>query len=473
MTAVANKGREKDTNKAANTPSAPSSAMDVERLALTDFRSWHQLLVDFSPGVNVLVGRNGIGKTNIVEALEFLSVGSSHRASASRWLVRRGTAHAVIRANACIGKTADEDDNRQVRLQVTIPQRGAVRTRLGNGSSGYFGDIAGLVKVVLFSPADEQLVSGAPALRRQFLNQTCTLMDPSFYRTLQRFRQTARQRAVVLKRLQEGFDSDEGRHSALAELEAWTAQFTALGIEITTARAQAVKELAPLVTAIYEDLSGEKDAAHLIYRPSFAEMANKQADPAEVRLTIARHFQRLYAGEVARGASLIGPQRDDLDMLLAGEPARQTASNGEMWTIALALRMAQYRWLAVRGPKPILVLDDVFSQLDEQRRTQILAFAKGCGQVFITVAARGDVPDELGQASPSSSNLTAADQATRSEAATPGTSTAVRVIDVEKLAEPKKTDPLEDMAADLHQKRDLSRKTDLTTTAGLPKKAGK
>lgn len=456
-----------------------TAEMAVNKLALNDFRSWQQLVVDFSHNVNVLVGKNGIGKTNIVEALEFLSVGSSHRASASRWLVRRGSAHAIIRANAAISTSAlptalaSNDSTRDARLNVTIPQRGAIRARINDDRSSYFGDIAGLLKVVLFSPNDEQLVSGAPSLRREFLNQTCTLMDPGYYPILQRFRQTARQRAAVLKRLQEGFDTADNRQSALAELEAWTAQFTALGIAITRARQKAIAALAPLVTSIYADLSGshdEQDTVYLVYQPSFDEVIATQTasetphtleltldarktqndteqsedsqtmtQMAQLRSAIAAHFQRLYAGEVARGASLIGPQRDDCDFLLGGAPARQTASNGEMWTMALALRMAQYRWLAARGPKPVLVLDDVFSQLDEHRRAQILDFARGCGQVFITVAARSDIPRGFLSPSDDLPSVAVDVDVTRENEADEDVADedavgAIRLIDVEKLA---------------------------------------
>lgn len=420
------------------------TAMGVDRLALDGFRSWKHLVVDFSPRVNVLVGRNGIGKTNIVEAMEFLSVGSSHRASATRWLVERGAAHATIRANARIAQDG-EDPGKQVRLQATLPARGAVRTRINDGPSRYFGDIAGLLKVVLFSPSDEQLVSGAPALRRDLLDQTCVLMDPGYYRVVQQFRQTARQRAAILRRLQEGFGSDEEQQSALAELEAWTAQFTGFGIQVTHAREKAVRALAPLVTSIYRELSGGQDEVVPVYRPSFEEVATA-ADLQEAQQQIARHFQRLYAGEVARGASLIGPQRDDVELLLDGEPARQTASNGEMWTIALCLRMAQYRWLAARGPQPLLVLDDVFSQLDERRRAQILDFARGCGQVFITVAARSDIPGGLAADSD--------DSGSAASGTSPSPDSAVRIVDVEALAEQDRTDPaLEQLAAGLRGER--------------------
>ncbi len=389
--------------------------MRVDRLALDGFRSWDHLIADFSPGVNVLVGRNGIGKTNIVEAMEFLSVGSSHRASASRWLVCRGSRRAVIRANVRIGDGSGDGPVVSARLQATIPARGAVRARLNDDPAGYLGDIAGLLKVVLFSPADEQLVSGEPRLRREFLNQTCVLMDPAYYPLLQRFRQSARQRSAVLRRLQEGLGQEEDRGSALAGLEAWTAQFTALGIAVTQARARAVDALTPLAARIYRHLADGADDLRLVYQPSFAEVTEAAGsessedhdseddvgktddsavpDMSAVRTALAQHFQRLYPGEVARGTSLIGPQRDDLGLLLDGQPAREGVSNGEMWTIALALRMAQYRWLAARGPRPVLVLDDVFSQLDEHRRAQILAFARSCGQVFITVAARSDIPD--------------------------------------------------------------------------------
>ena len=497
----------------------------VSRLALDRFRSWSQIVVDFEPGVNVLYGRNGIGKTNLVEALEFLSVGSSPRASAAKYLVQHGQTNAVIRANAtktrggCVcgfagvgisgrgfGSESTSIDGADVggasvwehTLQVTIPVRGAVRSRVDSGSSKYFHDIAGMVRVVAFGPQDQQLAAGDPAGRRRFLDQSATLMFPEYYATLQRFHQIARQRAAVLHSFGEsglGFAGDlrsassgsagvesVRRRMAAAELEAWTSQFIDAGMALTRMRAAVVDRFNGLFAQTYADFAGgvapsgsvDSRGAHadarLKYQPSFTEAL--ESDSGEAKQRIAQHFQRIYPGEVSRETNLIGPQRDEMLIVLDGEPAREFASNGELWAIGLAMRLAQFQYLSgnvsretvsvdaptdtastpifkpiaangtplqppgsarngtqqtesrladsqkdlrkqdLRKPNsgtaddvdnfitpphgesnyPILVLDDVFAQLDEFRRERILDFAEHQGQVFLTVAAKGDVP---------------------------------------------------------------------------------
>ena len=430
----------------------------VSRLALDRFRSWSRTVVDFEPGVNVLYGRNGIGKTNLVEALEFLSVGSSPRTSAAKYLVQHGQTNAVIRANAaetrdgCARGFAGADSAWAHTLQVTIPVRGAVRSRVDSGPSKYFRDIAGMVRVVAFGPQDQQLASGDPAGRRRFLDQSATLMFPEYYAALQRFRQTARQRAAVLRGLGEaglGFAGDStgassgsagpagmepvGRRMAMAELEAWTSQFIDAGMAVTRMRAAVADRFNGLFARTYAGFAGGGRAdARLKYRPSFAEAL--ESGPTEAKQRIAQHFQRIYPGEVSRETNLIGPQRDEMLIVLDGEPAREFASNGELWAIGLAMRLAQFQYLSGNVPRettsigasaetagalvsdvparpagsarndarpaensrPILVLDDVFAQLDESRRERILDFAEHQGQVFLTVAAKGDVPSESG-----------------------------------------------------------------------------
>ena len=430
----------------------------VSRLALDRFRSWSRTVVDFEPGVNVLYGRNGIGKTNLVEALEFLSVGSSPRTSAAKYLVQHGQTNAVIRANAaetrngCARGLAGADSAWAHTLQVTIPVRGAVRSRVDSGPSKYFRDIAGMVRVVAFGPQDQQLASGDPAGRRRFLDQSATLMFPEYYAALQRFRQTARQRAAVLRGLGEaglGFAGGStgvssgsagpagmepvGRRMAMAELEAWTSQFIDAGMAVTRMRAAVADRFNGLFARTYAGFAGGGRAdARLKYRPSFAEAL--ESGPTEAKQRIAQHFQRIYPGEVSRETNLIGPQRDEMLVVLDGEPAREFASNGELWAIGLAMRLAQFQYLSGNVPRettsmgalaetagalvsdvparpaggarddarpaensrPILVLDDVFAQLDESRRERILDFAGHQGQVFLTVAAKGDVPSESG-----------------------------------------------------------------------------
>lgn len=370
--------------------------MYISRLALDHYRSWESLVVDLEPGVNVLHGENGLGKTNIVEAIEVLSTGSSHRTSSSLPLVERGESKATIRANvvenagdADPGVTGDDrPEPRVTTYEATIATRGANRARINSGASRYLRDIVGLVPSVSFTPDDQRLVSGEPATRRTFLDQAGALLVPRYADMIQQFTRIARQRAALLKQLGAHAGSPD---AALSGLEVWTGQFIEAGVALTRVRMRIMERLAAPFASIYARLASGRGTAGLAYAPSFTEVADAgQDDP---RPAISTHFQRLYAGEIARGINLIGPQRDDLAITLDGMPARDFASNGEMWTMALALRMALFEAVtADRGVRPIVILDDVFAQLDESRRTQILDFASQQDQVLITAAAAGDIP---------------------------------------------------------------------------------
>ena len=354
--------------------------MYISRLALDHFRSWNQVVVDFPPGVNVLYGANGLGKTNLVEAVEVLSTGGSHRVNSSLPLVERGYGKATIRVNANTAETTT--------YEVTIAARGANRARVNSGPSQYLRDVVGLVPSVSFTPEDQRLVSADPATRRGFLNQSAGMLIPGYTGRLQRFTQIARQRAALLKQL----GQHEGSADAvLSGLEVWTGQFIEAGVALTRMRNEVMGILATPFSDIYARLASGHGKTEIVYEPSFAEV--RDCDTPE--LNISEHFQRLYPGEVSRGMNLIGPQRDDFSVLLDGEPARDFASNGEMWTMALSLKMALFEAIAEsRGIRPIVILDDVFAQLDESRRHQILDFANDQDQVLVTAAAASDIPQD-------------------------------------------------------------------------------
>lgn len=386
----------------------------ISRLALDHFRSWKSVVVDFSPTINILLGRNGIGKTNIVESLEFLAIGSSRRSVANKYLVERGQTSAVIRANFQDRDAQAASEESTHTVAVTIPIRGAVRARLDSGKSRYFRDVAGTIKAVMFSPSDQRLVAGDPAERRRFLDETAILLHPDYYAQLQRFNQIARQRAAVLRRIRDRADSQDGMSAKMsgfpfddenfsvaddmAQLEAWTAQFINAGIVVTQRRNEAAQALDKPFSRIAADFAGEEGTIGLEYEPSFSEVIANADDRTSAHSQISQHFQRIYPGEAAHAVNLIGPHRDDFTVFLDGEPAKYFASNGELWTLALALRMAQFELIAGTAPyarqqKPILILDDVFAQLDDSRRRKIMDFASKQGQVFITAASKGDIPD--------------------------------------------------------------------------------
>ena len=362
--------------------------MYISRLALDHFRSWHHCVIDFEPGVTILHGANGLGKTNLVEAIEVLSTGASHRTSSLRPLIAVHESRATVRANVT-------DSNHTITYEATLSARGANRARINGGPSLYLRDVVGRVPSVTFAPEDQRLVSGDPAGRRTFLDQAGVLLIPGYAECMQTVTRIARQRAALLRTL-----AERGREAqlsgvaapdpALSGLEVWTGQFIQAGTTATRYRNMVVQQLAEPFARIVAELAGEQHHAVLEYMPSFVE-ALEDEDPAA---RIAAHFRRIYPGEVARGVNLIGPQRDDVAVTLNGMPAREYASNGELWTLALALRMALFETVAqTNGVTPVVILDDVFAQLDNTRRAQILAFAREQPQVLVTVAATSDIPD--------------------------------------------------------------------------------
>lgn len=366
--------------------------MHISRLVLDHFRSWEHCVLDLEPGVTILEGRNGLGKTNLVEAIEVLSAGGSHRTSSSLPLVERGQSKATIRARV-------KQDGTATDYELTIAAKGSNRGRINGGPSLYQRDLVGRVPCVTFNPEDQLMVSGEPAARRAVLDQAGSQLDTDYFQVRQDFRHVARQRAALLKQLsQAGHDaSGDGRDAALSGLEIWTEQFIRIGLDLSRRRAALVEALDQPFTDLYGRLAGPGQDARLTYRPSLEEIGPDRQTGPEVAEAVSRHFQRIYPGEVARGTNLIGPQRDDLAFTLNGMPAREFASNGEMWTLALALRLALLQVVKDRRSlEPIVILDDVFAQLDRGRRDQILDFARQQDQVLITVAADSDIPSLQG-----------------------------------------------------------------------------
>lgn len=352
----------------------------VTRLALDHFRSWKEEVFNFRPDVNILYGRNGSGKTSIVEAIHFLSAGFSPHAPTHKHYVEHEEMQATIRIKYSIGK-------RENLLTITIPSSGAVRAQTDGGNKVYFRTVVGSVPSVLFSPEDQLLVRGDPAGRRNLIDETAVMLSPSYYAQLQKMKTIAAQRAAVLKSLQLASSP-----SRLSSLEVWTAEFISIGEEITRVRLQTIRDLNRYFPSIYRTFASTEEDVSLVYQPSFDEVIRCETEE-DIGKELSAHFRRLYRGETARGTNLIGPQRDDISVLLQGYNAKSFASNGEQWTLALALRMAQFSLLKeMKNDIPILILDDVFAQLDEKRRENILRFALQQGQVFITAASLGDIP---------------------------------------------------------------------------------
>lgn len=382
--------------------------MYVSKLALDHFRSWSSCVFDFSPKINILLGSNGLGKTNIVESLEVISTGTSHRVSSLMPLIEINHNCATIRANVkdfnntFNSNTLDSsNDLDETTFELSINLKGANRARINGKKSLYMKDIVGLVPCVSFTPRDQNLIVSDPTVRRTFIDQAGALLIPNYLPILQEYNHIAKQRSALLKSLSNNYSPNSmNNYNTVSDLEVWTAKFIETGIILTKLRKQIIELLNNVFSNIVKHLSNSSNFASIEYNPSFSEIDFSENDFEEnndnsIRLAISEHFQRIYNGEVARGYNLIGPHRDDFTILLNNYNAKEFASNGESWTLALALKMALFKSLEKKnGKKPIVILDDVFAQLDEFRRKQILEFAKNQDQVFITVASLSDIPKD-------------------------------------------------------------------------------
>lgn len=357
--------------------------MYAAHLSLHDFRSWASLELDLLPGVTAFVGRNGQGKTNIVEALDYLSRLSSHRVATDLPLIRQGTEQAVIRA-------AVVRDGRTATLEIAIVAGKSNRAKINRGPLPRARDLLGLVRTVVFAPDDLALVKGDPGERRRFADDLRVLQGPRFAAVRADYDRVLKQRNTLLKTARTR-GLDESGHLTL---EIWDQNLAKYGAEIMSARQQLSQALNPLLGQTYEAVaSGASRAdATINYKPSFDTDADNQADFEQALLN---EFAARRKEELTRGVSLVGPHRDDLICWLGEFPVKGYASHGEGWSFALAMRLASYDLLRADGDDPILVLDDVFAELDSARRTALADYVGDAEQVLITAAVAEDIPDSL------------------------------------------------------------------------------
>lgn len=398
--------------------------MHVAHLTLHDFRSWADLELELEPGVTALVGRNGQGKTNVVEAIDYLSSLGSHRVSGDAPLVRREAAQAIVRAAVI------RDDRRAV-LEIEINPGRSNRARINRSPLPKARELLGLVKTVVFSPEDLALVKGDPSERRRFADDLLVQLTPKYAGTRGDYDRVLKQRNSLLKSAGVARRGGSTAEAALATLAVWDDRLVDLGTEIVIARDHLVTHLLPRVGEAYAAVArgATNTDATLAYRPSFGIASSADAGPpgetpdGEARdqdppvlaepgpadvpsrapTAVARAFRdelaRRQRDELDRGLTLVGPHRDDIALELGGFPVRGYASHGESWSFALALRLASYDLLRSpdvgEGDDPILILDDVFAELDTGRRDQLAELVAGAEQVLITAAVPEDVPEQL------------------------------------------------------------------------------
>jgi DNA replication and repair protein RecF len=371
----------------------------VSHLTLHDFRSYATADVPLGPGVTAFIGRNGQGKTNLVEAIDYLSRLSSHRVATDAPLVRAGTDQAVIRA-------AVVRDGRTAVLEVELNPGRSNRARINKSPLPRARELLGLVRTVVFSPEDLTLVKGDPSERRRFLDDLLVLRTPRLAGVRADYDRVLRQRNSLLKTMgaaRRGGRS--GQDSALSTLGVWDAHLARTGAELLAERLDLVDQLRPYVGKAYETVArgASRDDAEIAYKSSF------ELPPALDRSTrteaLLAEVERRRDDELDRGLSLVGPHRDDLLLSLGLGPGPGTegtrlpvkgyASHGESWSFALALRLASYDLLRADGDDPILILDDVFAELDSDRRAQLADLVAGAEQVLVTAAVAADVPQAL------------------------------------------------------------------------------
>jgi DNA replication and repair protein RecF len=373
--------------------------MELRDLELVDFRSYEEVAVSLEPGVSVFVGPNGQGKTNLVEAVGYVANHASHRVASDAPLIRSGAELAVIRANVV-------RDDRATLVELEIVPGRSNRARLNRSPLSRARDALGVLTAVVFAPEDLALVKGDPAERRRFLDELLVARAPRMAGVRQDYERVLKQRNALLKSAGASIRSRAAHGEVPPTLDVWDAHLAAAGSLLLAARLDLVADLAPLVAKAYGELAPDSGPVTLAYKSS-AEAAlgpdtdrvdgpDSAAQGAEdLALALREAMIRLRRQELDRGISLVGPHRDDLGLELGGLPAKGYASHGEAWSYALSLRLAAHDLLASDGTEPVLVLDDVFAELDTQRRTQLAARAARADQVLVTAAVTADVPEVL------------------------------------------------------------------------------
>ncbi len=365
--------------------------MYVRHLALRDFRSWSHVDLELSPGRTVFVGANGFGKTNLVEALWYCATLGSHRVATDAPLIRSGAERAVVSAIVV-------NDTRELAVDIEITPGRANKARLNRSPVRSTREVLGAVRAVLFAPEDLALVRGDPGERRRYLDELAILRRPRIAGVRADYDKVLRQRTALLKsaagsRLR--YDS-----GLLDTLDVWDGHLAAHGAELMGARLDLVNQLAPEVEKAYQLLAPSSRPALIGYRSSIDDYGpeqgcEKRGDAGNIeflRTALFAALARRREAELERGMSLVGPHRDDLELRLGDQPAKGFVSHGESWSLALALRLASYELLRSEGSEPVLILDDVFAELDTARRSALAEVAAGAEQVLVTAAVGEDIP---------------------------------------------------------------------------------
>jgi DNA replication and repair protein RecF len=358
--------------------------MFVRRLELVDFRSFPRVVVEFEPGSSVLLGPNGVGKTNLLEALHYVSMLDSHRVATDAPLVRAGAGNAVVR-------TEIVHNGRSLLVELALEPGKANRARLGGAPARRPRDVLGALRMVLFAPEDLALVRGDPAERRRYLDDLLVTRQPRYAAVRADYERVLKQRNALLRTAYLARKVGAGQRD-LSTLDVWDVHLAQHGAELMAARLELCAALGPHVAKAYAAVAASKGAAALAYRP----VVEGGPDRTSLTRALAEALVQARPSEVDRGVTLVGPHRDDVTLTLGDLPAKGYASHGESWSLALALRLAAYELLRAEGIEPVLALDDVFAELDTGRRDRLAELVGGAEQLLITCAVAADIPATLG-----------------------------------------------------------------------------
>lgn len=373
--------------------------MIVEHLSLVDFRNYAEAEVSLGPGATVFVGSNGQGKTNLAEAIGFFATLGSHRVAQDAPLVRDGADSAIVRTRLAHGE-------RHVQLEAQVFRQGSNKARV-NGAAVKPGELPRYAQVVLFAPEDLQIVRGDPSARRRFADQLLVQRSPRMSGVLADYDRVLKQRNALLKSARARGIRGEG----LSTLDVWDDKLVSLGSEVIRARLTLASELAEPLASAYTAIAGADHRAELEWSLSVAGAGDDEEadaapaadldtvvpDPETVQSLFRSALAARRNSELDRAVTLVGPHRDDLLLRVRGLPVKGYASHGESWSMALGLRLASAQLLRAesRLGDPVLILDDVFAELDADRRERLASLTEGFEQVIVTAAVAHDVPDAL------------------------------------------------------------------------------
>ncbi len=347
--------------------------MYLKNLHLTNFRSYEKLDLEITPGINIFVGKNGEGKTNIVEAIIYLTFLNSHRVANVQPLIKLGQETAYIRSKVSY-------PNRELEIVLELNAQKPNKATVNQNPVKSQKELFGLLQSIYFSPEDLDLVRGDSSLRRRFLDEFAILKSPKIAALTSDYEKAVKQRNKLIK-------SRANRES----LQPWNEQLSKIGGALITTRISLINEIQPFFVDTYQDISGSS-SAKLAYKSSISEpTTNTEANTEQLLTALSNSYQQ----EIERGFTLFGPHRDDLLLKLEDQPVKTYASHGESWSIALALKLSLFQNIKKSGASPILILDDVFAELDDERRDHLLKIMEDVEQTLITCAVENDIPKSI------------------------------------------------------------------------------